>query len=231
MIEVLWKILVWSTTYLLIALLPLAVAMLGHTPEGRGFWIEFGVGLGIVGFAMLGLQFVTTTRFRWIAPYFGTDAKIQFHRETGILAVIFVLAHPIVLFLAEPRYLEFLNPRSNLPRALALSTATGALVLLIALPLWRLRLRLSYEWWRITHSALAFVVVFVGLAHSLQIGHYVAGIGKQALWVVGAGVALALLFHTRIVKPFADAAKSLSNRGSEARLLRGLQSGARTGWA
>ena len=201
MVEVLRKVAYWSAAYLLVALLPLGVAMLGETPAGRGFWIEFGVGLGIVGFALLGLQFVTTTRFRWIAPYFGTDAKMQFHRETGILAVAFVLAHPIILFVAEPQYLEFLNPWSNLPRALFLSGATIALILLIVLPLWRLRLRMSYEWWRMTHGGLAFVVVFVGLAHSLQVGHYVTGIGKQAVWLLGAGVALGLLFHTRFVKP------------------------------
>lgn len=201
MVEVLWKVAYWSAVYLLLALLPLVVAMLGHTPGGRGFWIEFGVGLGIVGFAMLALQFVTTGRFRWVGKYFGADAKIQFHRETGILALAFILAHPIVLLVAEPRYLEYLNPWSNAPRAVFLSGATIALVLLVVLSLWRLSFGLSYEWWRVTHGGLALVVILVGLAHSLQVGHYVTGIGKQAVWVIGAGLPLFLLFHTRIVKP------------------------------
>ena len=64
------------------------------------------------------------------------------------------------------------------------------------------RLRMSYEWWRVTHGGLAFVVVFVGLAHSLQVGHYVAGIGKQAVWLIGAGVAWGLLFHAQGVSPW-----------------------------
>ncbi len=199
--EILSRIAFWSVIYLLLALLPVGVAVLGDTPEGRGFWIEFGVGLGIVGFAMLALQFATTGRFRWVGRYFGADAKIQFHRETGILALAFILAHPVVLFLAEPRYAEYLNPWVNLPRAVFLAGATIALVLLVVLSLWRVSFGLSYEWWRVTHGGLALAVIVVGLAHSLQVGHYVTGIAKQAVWVIGAGLALALLFHTRIVKP------------------------------
>ena len=201
MLNVLLRVVLWSAVYLLVTVLPLGVAVLGATPTGRGFLIEFGVGLGLVGFAMVGLQFVTTARFQWVAPYFGSDAKVQFHRETGILAMALLLAHPIVLFVANPQYLEFLNPWVNLPRAVFLSGATVALILLVVLPLWRVSLRMSYEWWRVTHGALAFAVIFVGLAHALQVGHYVAGIGKQAAWVVGTGLALGLLFHTRIVTP------------------------------
>jgi predicted ferric reductase len=202
MLNVLMRVVVWGLVYLLVTLVPLGVAMLGATPAGRGFLIEFGVGLGIVGFAMLGVQFVTTARFRWVAPYFGSDAKVQFHRETGILAMVLLLAHPILLFAADAQYLAYLNPWVNLPRAIFLSGATGALMLLIVLPLWRLNLRMSYEWWRVTHGGLAAAVMVVGLAHSLQVGHYVAGIGTQAVWIVGAGLALGLLFHTRLVKPW-----------------------------
>src|SRR5690606_12196100 len=117
----------------------------------------------------------STSRFGWVAPYFGTDAQIQFHRETGILAVVFVLAHPLLLFVSDPIYLNYLNPWSNLPRAVFLSMATVSLVLLVVLPLWRISFGLSYAWWRITHGGLALLVILVGLAHTLQVGHYVSG--------------------------------------------------------
>jgi DMSO/TMAO reductase YedYZ heme-binding membrane subunit len=142
----------WGALYLALALLPLGVAMLGESATGRGFLVELGVGLGIAGYAMLALQFLTTTRFRWVAPSFGTDAKIHFHRETGILAFVFVLAHPILLFFADRRFLDFLNPWADLPRAAGLSLATVALILLLVLPLWRAAFRMSYEWWRLTHG-------------------------------------------------------------------------------
>ncbi len=202
MVQVFLRIGFWSIAYLAIATLPLVIALLGQVPQGRGFFLELGAGLGIVGFSMLVMQFVSTSRFQWVAPYFGTDAQIQFHRATGILAVAFVLAHPLVLFTCNSKYLEYLDPRSNLPRALFLSTATVALLLLVVLPLWRISLGLSYEWWRITHGGLALVVILVGLAHGLQVGHYVSGVEKQTLWVAGGGIAVLLLLQTRLFKPW-----------------------------
>ena len=201
MADVLRNVVFWSVAFLLAALLPLGLAVFGDTPAGRGFWIEFGVGLGIVGFAMLVLQFLTTGRFRWVAPYFGEDAKIQFHREVGIIAVVFVLAHPLVLLVTDPSYRAFFDPRVNLLRALFLSGATIALILLIVLPLWRKQLHMSYEWWRVTHGGLALVVIFVGLVHAVQVGHYVTGIGTQAVWGLGAALALGLLLQTRLLTP------------------------------
>lgn len=50
---------------------PLVIAVIGHEEESRGFWIEFGVGLGFVGLAMMGLQFVLTARYNRIGAPFG----------------------------------------------------------------------------------------------------------------------------------------------------------------
>ncbi len=202
MVQGLLRIGFWSVAYLAVATLPLAIALLGQVPSGRGFLLELGSGLGLVGFAMLVVQFVSTSRFRWVAPYFGTDAQIQFHRATGIMVLAFVVAHPLVLWISNPQYLEYLDPRANLPRALFLTAATVALVLLVVLPLWRISLGLSYEWWRITHGGLALVVILVGVAHGLQVGHYISGITNQILWVTGGGVAVLLLLKTRLWKPW-----------------------------
>lgn len=46
MLNVLWRVVFWGVVYLLVTLLPRGVAMLGSVPAGRGFLIEFGVGLG-----------------------------------------------------------------------------------------------------------------------------------------------------------------------------------------
>lgn len=197
-----WRIAFWSLAYLVAALLPLGVALWGEVPAGRGFLMELGVALGMVGYAMLGLQFLSTSRFQWIAPFFGSDAEIQFHRETGILSLAFILAHPLLVIVSDSRYLSYFNPGVNLPRAVALSVALVAMVLLVVLPLWRISFRLSYEWWRLSHGLLAALVILIGLAHVLQVGHYVSGLWKQAFWVGGAGAALLLLGGTRLIKPW-----------------------------
>ncbi len=56
MFPILWRVGLQSAAYLLVAILPLVIAYFGVFREGRGFWIEFGVGLGMVAFALLGMQ-------------------------------------------------------------------------------------------------------------------------------------------------------------------------------
>ncbi len=201
MFPILWRVGLQSAAYLLLAILPLGIAYFGTTDEGRGFWIEFGVGLGMVAFALLAMQFITTARFRWVVPYVGSDAVIYFHRQAGILVLLIFLAHPLILFAADPAYLAYLDPRVNFLRAVFLIAATIAMLLVVLLPLGGLRFGLSYEWWRLTHGLLAAAVLVVGLAHSLMVGHYVSGLAVQVAWVVATLIAIGLLIHARVVKP------------------------------
>lgn len=195
------QVVLWVGLYVVLALAPLAVSLIGHTGEYRGFWIEFGVGLGFVGLAMMGLQFVLTARFRTMAAPFGTDAMLQFHRQAGLAAYWFILGHVLILFVADPDYLSFLDPRVNAPRALALTTVIVALTLLLVATFWRKTLHISYEWWRLSHGLMAFLVVFIGLAHILMVGFYTSELWKQVLWVGLTGAAMGLLLHVRLVKP------------------------------
>lgn len=176
--------------------------LLGAVPPARSFWVELGVAMGLVGYAMLVLQFFTTARFRWLAPFFGSDAMLLFHRQMGIAAFAFIAAHPVVLIMADRRYLEFFDPRVNALRSLALTAVLIALAFLIALTLCRERLGLSYEWWRLTHAVLSVLVVVIALVHALQVNAYVAGLARQALWAALAVAALAALAWVRFVRPW-----------------------------
>ncbi|CAN5808122.1 MAG: ferric reductase-like transmembrane domain-containing protein [Gemmatimonadetes bacterium] len=191
----------WAGVYIALSVLPLALVLVGPLPVARGFWIEFAVGLGFVGLAMLGLQFALTARFRPIAAPFGLDTMLHFHRQAGIVAFMFILAHPLLLLVLHPVFLEFLDPRSSIARALALWVALGSLALLVMLTLWRRPLGVAYEWWRATHGILALLVVFIGLVHVLRVGHYISGPWKQAVWVAMSGGAILLLLYSRLVKP------------------------------
>lgn len=187
--------------YALLAIAPLPLALWRHDEAGRGFWIELGVALGFVGLAMMGLQFALTARFRWLGRGVALDDMMQIHRQAGIIAVIFVLAHPVILLASHSPYFAFFDPRENAPRAAALAVVTVAVISLLVLPLWRRRLGISYEWWRLTHAALAFLAVFIGLGHALMVGHYVSGPIKPLIWIGMTGAALILLAHTRVVRP------------------------------
>jgi predicted ferric reductase len=66
---------------------------------------------------------------------------------------------------------------------------------------WRRRLGLSYEAWRVLHGILAVVAVAAALVHVERVGHYVSGPWKQGLWALFSAVFVALLVNTRVVQP------------------------------
>jgi predicted ferric reductase len=212
----------WILSYLTLVLAPLAVAYQGPT-EFRGFWVEFGVGLGFVGLAMLGWQFVLTGRLKRFGASFGLDSMLQYHRQIAMVALVFILAHPAILFLADPDFLAYLDPRVDFLRALALSAVIAALILLMATSLWRLTLGLSYETWRLAHGALATLVLFIGVVHVLQVGHYVNEGWKQAVFIGMSLGAAFLLVDARLLRPW-----RMRRRPYRVREVRPERGGART---
>lgn len=193
----------WISVYLALTLVPLVLLLIPPVPPSRGFWIEFSAALGFVGFAMMVVQFALTARFKPLGAPFGNDTILQFHRQTGIIAVVLVLAHPVIAILTNPRFIEFYDPRVNAPRAGALSIVTVALVLLILLTLRRRSFGISYERWRLIHGVLGILVVTIGLAHIMMVGYSLTTLWKQALWVLATGAAFYLLLHVRVFKPMA----------------------------
>ncbi len=191
----------WLGPYLILILVPTGLMLLTTPHPARGFWIEFGVGLGFAGLVGLCLQFVLTARFSRVAAIYGQDAMLQFHRQMGIVAAVFILVHHTLLMVVEPAFLAFLDPRVNLPRALALTFVLIALGLLIIPSLWRQRLGISYEWWRLGHGLLSFMVVMIGIVHTLQVGHYTAVWWQQAFWAGIGGLTLLLLLYVRVFRP------------------------------
>jgi predicted ferric reductase len=191
----------WVGAYFVLVLSLLVLAAIGPVPPPRPFFIEFGVGLGFVGMGFLAVQCLITGRFRSIAPVFGADVVLQFHKQAGVVAVAVVIAHPVVLIATDPDYLEYFDPRVNLPRALALTTVVPALLLLVATSLWRERARLNYEWWRVSHGVLTLLVIFIGMVHGIQVGEHLGALWKQGLWVGVLVGAMYLVIHSRVVRP------------------------------
>jgi len=196
------RALFWLASFAILALIPLGIAAAGPLPEMRSFAVEFGVALGFLGLSLLALQSIFSGRIRRIAPSFGMDNVIQYHREIGIVAFLLVAAHPIVLIAADPVYLQFFDPRVNFLRAVFLIGVTLALVAIVATSFWREAFRLQYEWWRLIHGGLALAIVFIGLAHALQVEHYLGPFWKKAVLTMLMGGAMYAVVHTRLVRPW-----------------------------
>lgn len=191
----------WLLLFTVLVVAPLLLAVIGHEEESRGFWTEFGVGLGFVGLAMMGLQFVLTARYSKIGAPFGMDELLNFHGQAGYVAWLFIMGHFIILFLADSEFHKFLDPTVNLPRAVALSGVIVAVCALIATTYWREKIGLVYEWWRASHGLLGLFVVFVGTVHIMQVGFYVSELWQQIVWVGLSLGAMSMLVHNRVIRP------------------------------
>ena len=80
-------------------------------------------------------------------------------------------------------------------------TSTVALLVMVALSIWRKKLRIRYELWQLTHSVLAFVVMAAALVHVLLVGYYVNEPLEIALWLWMSVVFVGLVLWVRVVRP------------------------------
>jgi predicted ferric reductase len=197
----------WLGLYTILALIPLGIALLGDRPEFRNFWMELGVAFGFIGLSTMGLQMIFSGRLNFIAPSFGMDNILQFHREIGIIAFLFTLAHPVTILIFDPEFFKYYDPRVNLPRALALSFVTVAIVAITVTSLWRESFKLNYEWWRLIHGVLGFMIVFIGITHSIQVSHYLEPLWKKVAIAVLLGICAYMVIHTRLVRPWLNRKK------------------------
>jgi predicted ferric reductase len=191
----------WITVYLFLTVAPLFVILIGDTPPGRSFWREFSVAIGFAGLAIMGFQFLLTARFRHVAQPYGIDILYHFHRQISFVAFALIMAHPIILFIDDPADLRLLNFFDAPWRARFGLLAIVALIILIVTSVWRLRLNIKYETWRLAHGILGTLAIALAMGHIALVGHYVETPWKQAFWLALTATWISLLVYIRIVKP------------------------------
>jgi predicted ferric reductase len=192
----------WIGLYLLITLLPLFILLLYGVPQGSTFWVDFSVALGFVGLAMLALQFALTARINLIESSYGIDIILQFHRYISLVAFALIIVHPIILFITQPETIGLLNIFEAPWRAKLAVLSVLALITLIVTSIWRKKLKIPYEPWRIAHGVLAVFAVAFGLGHALGVSNYLGLFWKGVLWSAIALFALWLLVYVRLIKPW-----------------------------
>src|SRR5262245_51048127 len=192
---------VWVFVYLLFVLGPLFALLTGSLPPARNFWTEFAVAIGYSGLAMMGLQFGLTARFRYVTEPWGEDVIYHFHRRISLIAVGLVIAHALILFVAQPQLLAPSNFAEAPLSAYFAFLSIFALIALVVTALWRARLNIGYETWHLSHIVLALVAVTAGLVHMVGSGFYMTDPWKRALWIGLTIFWIGLLFYVRVFKP------------------------------
>jgi predicted ferric reductase len=185
-----------------VALAPLAFMFVGTPVRPRPLIVNLSDALAFVSLSMMGLQFALVARFRSIAAPFGIDILQRFHKQISFVVLAFILAHPILLFVQNaPSYLSLLVVTAAPWRARFALASLALLFLLVALSVWRRRLRMSYELWQLSHGTMALGVVVFALAHIDGVGYYTRGLARQVIFDAAALSLVLLLIWSRIITP------------------------------
>jgi len=188
--------------YLVLVLLPLLVAALQRHAAGYAVGYsarEFGKGFALVGIGILAMQFVLSARLRWMERPFGLDVVFRYHKVVAVLAIALVVSHPVLLAAGSGRW--GLLYRFDQPWYILIAKLALLLLLVQAVTsLWRGRVRLGFERWRLLHNQApaVFVLVFV---HSRIVGLDVGMPPMQKLWWAMLGVVVVAYGYHKVVAP------------------------------
>jgi predicted ferric reductase len=197
------RAIVWVVVYLLFILAPLFALLAGSLPPARDFWTEFAVAIGYSGLAMMGLQFGLTARFRHVTAPWGEDVIYHFHRQISQIAVGLVVAHALIMSATRPEMFALPGAIGDVPwGAVFAFVSIFALIALVVTALWRVKLKIRYETWHVSHVALAVLAIAAGMVHMVGWAFYLSDPWKRALWIGLTIFWIGLLLYVRIFKPW-----------------------------
>ena len=196
------KRILWIFFLLLLIFTPIAVLIAGVSPSpDRSVWLDFSVGMGFIGLALMAVQFALTARLKWLKEPFGSDLIYHFHRQISIAAFFLILAHPISLFLLDARYLRLLNIFNAPWRARFGVVSVILLILVVISAEYRKKIKLPYDLWKFWHGILTTLVAATALVHIFLVGNYVSLPLIRMIWIVYSVSFIALLSYTRVIYP------------------------------
>ena len=192
--------------YVAVLLAPLVLAYAQGLPP-RHWRDELSSGLALVAFSGVLVEFLLSGRFRTISGQIGIDATMRVHQLMARAFTVFILVHPFI----------YVTPMLNRPLpwdetgqlTLGLTTATFisgligwvALMLLVALAIFREQRSGSYEAWRAAHGFAAVVVAGAGAHHTLAAGRYSSDPWLWTFWIALLALAALTLVWVYIFKP------------------------------
>lgn len=193
-------VLIW-VVYSLIVLLPLIVMIVFPMPAGRDFWRDFSVGLGFVGLAMAGMQFIPTARLRCLSDIFDMDSVYKVHHYLSVVSVFLVFLHPLILLINNPYTRLLLNPLTAPWRAQAGLIGLGSLLLIAITSVLRKEVRLGYNAWHGIHDLLAAAIAVFALIHIFKVNYYTSTEPVRIVWIIEAVIWGSMTLYTRVIHP------------------------------
>lgn len=183
---------------------PLAFAILDE--EKASLWREIASAAGALGFAIILAEFVLSGRFTLVSGRVGIDSIMRLHQLAARLALALVAVHPLIYVL--PRFVS--DPTGALSM-LGAMFASGSLrtgvaawaltMIVVAMAIWRDRLPITYESWRLSHGLGAALIAGLSLHHALTTGGHSSAPMLALYWQAGFALALLTLLHVYVLRP------------------------------
>src|SRR4051794_562631 len=128
----------------------------------------------------------------------GADAAVRLHRHLVGVLLALIAAHVFLAVALQPSRYVLLKVVGQPWRAQAAVTSVVCLAALIALSIWRRRLRIPYAAWRALHGALAAATLIFAAIHTYGWHRYLGHGGGEVALVLLVALPLAALGLLRL---------------------------------
>lgn len=195
-----------SFAYLCLMLVPF-LATFAISMQEKTFYAAFLVLFNCVAMAVFFLQFPLVGRLKHVGLFANINWSMFLHRKLGKwLAVVFLL-HPLLIL--APRFMvSFDDGMASLVTTIqAEKMLTGiiawlALIVWVLLSVYRNRLKLSYELWRLTHVLGFVAIATLATLHITTVGSH----GQYENWFNGLwwslfALSVGVVVYNHLLKP------------------------------
>ncbi|BCJ63552.1 ferredoxin reductase family protein [Polymorphospora rubra] len=158
------------------------------------------------GYVLLA-QILLMSRLRPLERWVGAEHLTRWHRDTGAVLVVAVLAHMTLIVLGYARLDRISVPGevrlllTDYPHMVAAFAAAGVMALLGLTGIRAVRRALPYELWHVVHLS-GYAVLLLGFGHQFAHGQQLFRPGPvRTLWIAMYAAVLVALLWGRVVEP------------------------------
>jgi predicted ferric reductase len=193
--------------YFCIVLIPYVLGLASEHVSYRGLYTEIVTILSVAGFAMMLAQFFLSGRLESIASKTGVDNGMHLHRKVGEWLAILFFLHPFLILL--PRL--WLSNSFFIDDFISLFTkpliengfyAWSLMIVWVLMAMFKDKIGMSYEAWRISHGVGAIAIVILATDHVITVGrhgHYDEWF--DWFWIIICAAAVTALVYTYFIRP------------------------------
>lgn len=199
--------------YFSIVLIPYAIGLASENVSYRGLYTEVVTILSMGGLSMMLGQFFLSGRMGSLSSKTGVDNGMLLHRKVGEYLALLFLLHPFLIVL--PRF--WISSSFAVDDMFSLFTenltlngfyAWALMIVWVLLSMFKDKIGMPYEAWRITHGIGAIAIAILATDHAITIGrhgHYDEWF--DWLWIGLCTAAVSTLLYTYFIRPIATAKK------------------------